>query len=115
MFTWGGVVILATLESLGRYRDAFKVVLMSGVVHLLFILLSARGTNASQEKGLDMETLISQSVEEMVYIHGPQSCSALAENGNLMISGRVPGLTSNECCAWVGGCCRPGACKRTSK
>lgn len=71
MFTWGGVVILATLESLGRYRDAFKVVLMSGVVHLLFILLSALGTNASQEKGLDMETLVSQSVEEMVYHSRP--------------------------------------------
>lgn len=38
MFTWEGVVILATLESLGRYRDASKVVLIFAVVHLLFIL-----------------------------------------------------------------------------
>lgn len=38
MFTWEGVVILATLESLGRYRDASKVVLIFAVVHLLLIL-----------------------------------------------------------------------------
>lgn len=86
MFTWEGVVVLATLESLGRYRGASKVVLIFVVVHLLsiFYLTFSLGTYAYQERGLDMGTPISPS-KKWYFIHGPQSCSALAESENLII------------------------------
>lgn len=94
MVTQGGVVILANLESLGRYRVAFKVVLILGV-HFLFIHLCAWYICISGKR-LGYGTP-AQPYRNGTSFNGPQSSPALAETANLISSGTSHELASNEC------------------